>query len=162
MTVDLIIEDERWTKTGLPQIAERACTAALGFVSLDPVFWDVALLACDDARITELNAEFRGKPKPTNVLSWPSQDRAPTEPGGVPQQPDPDLDPELGDLAIAYETCLREAESAGRAFDHHVAHLIVHGTLHLLGYDHESEPDADRMESLEVEILASLGVENPY
>jgi len=83
-------------------------------------------------------------------------------PGAAPVPPDPAEGPELGDLAIAWETCAREAAEAGRPFADHVAHLVVHGTLHLLGYDHMCDEDADLMERIEVEILATMGIPDPY
>ena len=162
MTIEIAIEDVRWSDAGIESIAEVAVRAALAGAGLSAGAWEVSLLACDDARIAELNAGFRGKPSPTNVLSWPSEERGPDRPGDPPYPPDTGGDPELGDIAIAYETCLREAEASGRPFADHVRHLLVHGTLHLLGYDHETEADAARMETLEVEILATLGVPNPY
>lgn len=118
-------------------------------------------MGCDDTRIAALNADFRGKPKPTNVLSWPSEERGAEMPGAVPLAPDPD-EPEIGDIAIAWDTCHREAAEQGKFFDTHVIHLLAHATLHLLGYDHETDQDAMRMESLEVEILAALGLPDPY
>jgi probable rRNA maturation factor len=80
----------------------------------------------------------------------------------VPAPPDPEDGPELGDIALAFETCAREAAEAGIPFENHVLHLVVHGTLHLLGYDHVRDADGDLMERTEVEILASLGVPDPY
>ena len=112
--IDCIIEDERWTALGLEDLAERAARETLAHLGLDPADFEIALLACDDARIAELNGDFRAKPKPTNVLSWPSEERAPEEPGATPDLPEPGLDPELGDIAIAYETCLREARDQDR------------------------------------------------
>ena len=157
MNVDLVIEDDRWTAAGLAALAERACGAALEHLGI--VGAHLSLLACDDARIAELNADFRGKPTPTNVLSWPSEERGATAPGGDPLPP---RDLELGDIAIAWETCAREAEAAGTPFADHVRHLLVHGTLHLLGYDHIDDKDAGLMEALEVEILGKLGIADPY
>jgi len=160
--IDVVFEDDRWNAAGLAPLAIRATDAALAHLGLDPAAWEIALLACDDARIAALNADFRGKPQPTNVLSWPSDERAPEAPGAVPAAPDPDEGPELGDIAIAFDTCVREAAESGRPFADHVTHLLVHGTLHLLGYDHVRDADAERMERIEVEILASLGLPNPY
>jgi probable rRNA maturation factor len=155
--VDLVIEDDRWETAGLAALAERACNAALAHLGV--VGADISLLACDDARIAALNGDFRDKPTPTNVLSWPSEERGAAEPGGAPDAP---RDLELGDIAIAYETCAREADEAGRPLADHVSHLLVHGTLHLLGYDHIDDKDAALMEALEVEILGKLGIADPY
>ena len=162
MSVDVIIEDDRWQAAGLEPLAEAAAAAALAHLGLEPEEWEVSLLACDDARIATLNAEFRGKPTPTNVLSWPSEERASDAPGHRPDLPLPGPDPELGDIAIAYDTCLREAEDGGKPLADHVTHLIVHAVLHLLGYDHENDPDAALMEGLETEILGKMGLPDPY
>ncbi|MCR8546645.1 rRNA maturation RNase YbeY [Salipiger sp. P9] len=159
MLTDTIIEDDRWDEAGLESLAETAACAALTHLALDPERFEIAILACDDARIAGLNAEFREKPTPTNVLSWPSEERSPEEP---PQGGEEGLPEELGDIAIAYETCIREAEEQGKPLADHLTHLIVHATLHLLGYDHIRDADATLMETLEVEILGKLGVANPY
>jgi probable rRNA maturation factor len=161
VTVDVVIEDDRWATAGIEALSARAVGATLANLRLGGD-WEVVVLGCDDARIAALNADFRGKPRPTNVLSWPSEDRAPEAAGGVPPPPDSADGPELGDIALAYETCVREAAEAGIPFENHVLHLIVHGTLHLLGYDHVRDADGDLMEKTEVEILASLGVPDPY
>ena len=160
MTVDLVIEEPLWESAGLEQLAERGVAATLSHLGLQPGDWDVVVMGCDDARIAALNADFRGKPQPTNVLSWPSEERGAEIEGEWPESPTGD--PELGDLAIAYETCLREAESGDKPLNEHALHLVVHGTLHLLGYDHVRDGDGDLMESLEIAILAKLGVPNPY
>ena len=157
MIVETIIEDERWAEAGLEPLAERACAAALDHLGIDGA--EISLLACDDTRIAALNADFRGKPVPTNVLSWPSEERGAEAPGGEPLPPE---DLELGDIAIAFETCAREAAAADKPFADHVTHLLVHGTLHLLGYDHIEDKDAGLMEALEVEILGKLGIADPY
>ncbi len=164
MSVDLTVEDPRWEALDLEELAERAIDAALRHVALDPEDCEVSLMACGDARIAELNRAFRGKPDPTNVLSWPAEDLAADAPGAAPRRPETDFSGEiaLGDIAIAWETCAREAESAGRPLGDHVTHLIVHGLLHLLGYDHVDDADAARMEGAETEILGKLGLEDPY
>lgn len=163
--VDILIEDDRWDEAGLEGLASRAFGAVFSHFHMDAEGYEIALLACDDARIAELNAEFREKPTPTNVLSWPSEERAPEAPGGVPALPEPGEGPfpaELGDIAIAYETCAREALEADKPMADHVIHLLVHGLLHLLGYDHVDDRDATVMEKLEAEILATLGLKDPY
>lgn len=163
--VDCVIEDDRWEALGLEALADRAVRAALAYLGLEAEGFTLCLMACDDARIAELNAEFRGKPTPTNVLSWPSEERGAESPGVEPDLPEPgpaDMPEELGDLAIAWDTCASEAEAAGKPMAHHVTHLIVHGFLHLLGYDHIHDADAEIMEGHEVAILASLGLDSPY
>lgn len=158
MNIDVIIEDDRWTEVGLEALATDAFRALFVHMGLEDGA-EACLMGCNDARIAELNTEFRGKHAPTNVLSWPSEERASLDPGGPP---DPPSDPELGDIAIAYETCAREAKEQGKRLGDHVTHLIVHGLLHLLGYDHIDDKDAALMEALEVEILGKLGLADPY
>ena len=163
--VETVIEDARWEALGLAALAERAATAALAGVGLAIEGFSVSVMGCDDARIAVLNADFRDKPQPTNVLSWPSEERGAEFVGEAPDLPEPGdaEDPEpLGDIAIAWETCAREAEEQGKPMADHVCHLLVHGVLHLLGYDHVEDEDAALMEALEVRILASLGVSDPY
>jgi probable rRNA maturation factor len=160
--IDCIIEDERWTALGLEDLAERAARETLAHLALDPADFEIALLACDDARIAELNTEFRDKPTPTNVLSWPSDERGMEDPGAVPELPEPGPDSELGDIAIAWETCDREAREAGKSAQDHATHLIVHAVLHLLGYDHVRDLDATLMEQVEVAILGKMGLPDPY
>ncbi|QYX55917.1 rRNA maturation RNase YbeY [Roseovarius sp. SCSIO 43702] len=162
MPTETLIEDVRWHEAGLAALAERAAAATLAHLGLDPGEWHVSVLGCDDARIAVLNADFRDKPRPTNVLSWPSEERAAATPGKAPDPPDPQGDTELGDIAIAFDTCAREADGAGRPLADHVTHLLVHATLHLLGYDHEDARDAALMERLEVAILGEMGITDPY
>ncbi len=165
MLTETIFEDPRWEEVDLEALAERAARAALTHLGHDPEGYEIAVLGCDDDRIATLNADFRGKPRPTNVLSWPSEDLAAEAPGETPEPP-PDPDPQdahhLGDLALSYDVCRREAAEAGRDFGHHVTHLLVHGVLHLLGYDHIRDEDATLMEALEVSILGNLGIADPY
>lgn len=162
MPVEVVIEDDRWRAAGLEGLAGRAADVTLRHLGLDPGMREISLLACDDARIAALNAEFRGKPAATNVLSWPAEDLSADAPGEVPLPPEPGADGFLGDIAIAYDTCAREAAGADRPLADHVTHLIVHALLHLLGYDHVRDPDATLMEATEVAILGKLGVPDPY
>lgn len=156
ISVDTVIEDDRWDAAGLEELAERASRAALGWHRIGG---EVVVMGCDDARIAALNADFRGKARATNVLSWPAIEPAPRVPGAVPEPPDAD---ELGDIAISYDTCAAEAQAQGKPFQHHVTHLLVHAVLHLLGYDHEDSADADLMEETERRILAGLDIPDPY
>lgn len=149
--VEAVVEDPRWRAMAIDELAQRAARATLLAAGLDPEGCEISLLAADDARISELNAAFRGKPVPTNVLSWPSEER-----------PHPGEPRFLGDVALAYDTCVREAEAAGVAPADHVAHLVAHGILHLLGYDHETDAEADAMEAIERKILEILGLPDPY
>lgn len=145
-TFDVVIDDGRWEKAlgAAAAFAENCRDAAASF---EPALAKgAALLLADDETLADLNRRFRKIDKPTNVLSFPS---------GAG-------DGFLGDIAIAYETCEREADAARIAFRDHAAHLIVHGLLHLVGYDHEADEDANEMESLETRILAALGVADPY
>lgn len=114
---------------------------------------EVSVLLTGDATIRALNRDYRGKDAPTNVLSFPTEGDLP------PGAEGPAL---LGDVAVAFETTRREAEAEGKPLHHHLTHLLVHGTLHLLGYDHEEEGEAEAMEAREVAILARLGVPDPY
>jgi len=137
--------------------AALALTPWAGLAGAAPLV-EIAVRLTDDAEVYGLNRDFRGKDKPTNVLSFP--------------QVQPDLldtlsnsdDGEilLGDIVLARETCAREAEEKGIALEDHATHLIVHGTLHLVGYDHMDDASAAAMEAIEVKALASLGIANPY
>ncbi len=163
--VETIVEDPRWEAFGLEACAEAAGRATLATLGLKPDGFSIVVMGGDDARIAALNADFRGKPTPTNVLSWPSAERGAAVPGTAPAPPAPGTadDPaELGDIALAWETCAAEADVAGKPMTHHVTHLIVHGILHLMGYDHDRDADAALMEAVEVRALAALGVGNPY
>jgi probable rRNA maturation factor len=132
----------------LPRIIAAAVTAANAVAG--PEEGAVTVVVDDDKRIQELNKLWRGFDKPTNVLSFPSPD---VQPGPAHT---------IGDIAISYETAAREAAAEDKSFADHVAHLAVHGFLHLLGYDHESNEDAEEMEGLERVILARVGVSDPY
>lgn len=155
--VDIVIEDDRWLDAGLVSLAERAARAVGEW--LDIRDFQIVVMGCDDDRISELNEEFRGKPRPTNVLSWPAIEFDARAPGAPPVLPDVD---ELGDIAISYDTSKREAEAQKKPFADHVTHLLVHATLHLAGYDHIDDLDAETMEDAERSILGKLGIPDPY
>ncbi|HEX2137237.1 MAG TPA: rRNA maturation RNase YbeY [Microvirga sp.] len=153
VALEMSVEAGAWPEGGaMEDLARRAFTAALAAAADRPAGpVEISLLLTDDEGIRALNRQWRGKDGPTNVLSFP----APEQPG----VPGPRL---LGDVALAYETVRREAEAEGKRFEDHVAHLLVHGALHLLGYDHELEGQAEIMEALEVKALAALGIADPY
>lgn len=148
VTIEISVECEGWHRIlGAELIAHRAAKAA--FEAAEAGGGEVSIMLCDDARIRELNREFRKKDQPTNVLSFPSN----ATHNGVRF---------YGDVAIAFETVVREAREEGKRVDAHLTHLTAHGVLHLLGFDHENEDDAEKMESLETKILAKLGFSDPY
>ena len=145
-TVDVVINSRLWqAEPGAESVVRRAVAETAS--ALSTTAGELAIVLTDDSSIRALNRDWRGKDEPTNVLAFPS------EPG--PHRL-------LGDIVIAYETLAREARSERKSFDHHLAHLAVHGFLHLCGYDHESDRQAATMERLESAILARLGVPDPY
>tara|TARA_R110002124_G_scaffold6321_7_gene38369 strand:+ start:7507 stop:8016 length:510 start_codon:yes stop_codon:yes gene_type:complete len=160
---DIIIEDARWAEINLRALSDAAIGSVLNHLGHSPD-WQVSILACDDPKITELNTEFRDKPTATNVLSWPANDLAPIKAGEAPAAPKMDRfgDNELGDIAISYDTCLREAAQQNITMDNHTTHLLMHGCLHLLGYDHETDADATLMEGIESHLLEKMGITDPY
>jgi probable rRNA maturation factor len=163
--IDLVIEDERWSEVVLLPLANRACRLALECAGIAADGLEITVLACSDARISELNLQFRDQAKPTNVLSWPSFELVAQKPGGQPARPPSPIGPwptSLGDIAIAIETCAQEAERDRKDLHDHITHLILHACLHLLGYDHENDADAALMERLETKALASVGIADPY
>ena len=145
--IDVMIESGAWpsdaeaiVRGALARAAEAAHERRAGGA--------LAVLLTDDAAVRRLNATWRGLDKPTNVLSFPAP---PNDPSGA-----------LGDIAIAFETTAREAAAEGKPLAHHLSHLAVHGFLHLVGYDHEEDAQAEEMEALERKVLAGLGVPDPY
>jgi probable rRNA maturation factor len=163
--IDIILEDSRWQSAGLESLGQAAVAATFSELGLPQAGFSLCIMGCDDARIATLNADFRGKAAPTNVLSWPSAERGAARAGDMPEMPKagPADNPDhLGDIALAYDTCHAEALAADKPAPAHISHLIVHGVLHLLGFDHIRDADGDLMEALEVRILAHLGLPDPY
>ena len=150
LAVDIVVESPLWkAQRGADAMLRRALAAAGALVPSDG---ELAVVLTDDAAIRALNRDWRGKDAATNVLSFPAKEAR-------PDRRAPRL---LGDIVIAYETVAREAAAEGKPFMHHLAHLAVHGFLHLVGYDHEANGGADAMERLEIAILARLDVPDPY
>ena len=141
--IDVEIEDEAWTRA-LPEAQELALAAATATVTAAV---DLVILLTDDATVRDLNARFRDKDTATNVLSFPAGDMAGDH---------------MGDVALAYGVCAREAAEQGKTLAAHLQHLVAHGVLHLVGYDHEDDAEAEAMEAREREILAGLGLPDPY
>jgi len=154
MTVSVVANDSGWDAIpDLEKLARCAVDAALAgaYSGRQPVA--LAILLTGDAAIAEINRQWRGRAKPTNVLSFPAPAGLPVPEG----QPTP-----LGDIVLGFGTVAREAEEQGKPLPHHATHLIVHGVLHLLGQDHETEAEAEAMEALECTILKQLGIADPY
>lgn len=143
--ISILVNEPRWK--GLGPTVKRGVEAALAKQKVKQAALNVLLT--NDAEVKTLNAQYRGKNKPTNVLSFPDGEKI----DGVLQ---------LGDIAMAYETIAAEAAAQGKALKHHLSHLAIHGTLHLLGNDHEEDAEAEAMEALEIAILARMGIANPY
>jgi probable rRNA maturation factor len=155
MTEVLVVADGWQSEPDAEAVIQRAIATAAEIADADTGEAELAVMLTDDAGIRTLNNNWRGIDKPTNVLSFPAL--PPTGPAG------PDDAPRmLGDIAIAFETTRSEADDEQKPFDHHLSHLAVHGFLHLIGYDHEADDDAEAMEALETEILAQLGIPDPY
>ena len=151
--IDVMTTSGDWGRIVEPDaLARRAVEAAFAVAGKGPPApVELSLLLTDDAGVRELNLAWRGLDKATNVLSFPGS--GPASPDGVRH---------LGDITLAFETVAREAAEEAKSLADHVAHLIVHGTLHLLGYDHEIDAEAEGMEALEIEALARLGIADPY
>lgn len=153
LELDFILEENHWD---IVKNIDVICANIAQITSpklnyLQPIH--ATILLANDARLFELNAQFRDQHKATNVLSFPSGDA--------------EIDPDtgklyLGDIAISFETVLKESENTDKSLEQHLTHMIVHGVLHLAGYDHETDEEADEMEGFEIEILGELGISNPY
>lgn len=163
--VDAMVEAGDWSACGdVAALAEAAAVAALEEIGLSPAAIEVSVLFTDDAEIADLNGRFRGKPSPTNVLSWPAAELRPSAPGAKPAAPRLARGQRtpIGDIALAAETVAREAQERNLALRDHAAHLVMHGLLHCLGYDHETDADAALMEGVESRAMARLGLSDPY
>jgi probable rRNA maturation factor len=146
--IDVVVESSLWKEPRVVKsLIRRAVNEAAAAVSTSEA--ELAIVLTNDSAIRLLNRDWRGKDAATNVLSFPAQNGS-----GEP--------PLIGDIVLAYETIAREARDEGKPFAHHVAHLTVHGFLHLNGYDHQRSKDADEMEQLERKILRELAIPDPY
>jgi probable rRNA maturation factor len=147
--IEVVLDDPAWSAAlADPEaLARQAALAAIAFAAPR----DIAILLTDDAAVRDLNRRFRGQDKATNVLSFP----APPTPGNPPGAP-------LGDIALAFGVCQAEAGVQGKPLADHLRHLVIHGVLHLAGYDHHGADDAARMERIERDLLAAMQVPDPY
>jgi probable rRNA maturation factor len=159
LDIQISVEDDKWSSEDeLLAFSSKVLEQAAEFLKVEeeqplrnhPI--ELSLVFTNDAEIREINSEWRDKDKPTNVLSFPAY---PIQPGDEPG-------PMLGDIVIARETVEREAVDLEKSFDDHLTHLLVHGFLHLFGYDHMDDEEAEEMEGLETRILARLGLSDPY
>ena len=154
MTLSIDVDDADWDKiAGLEDLARRAVAAAFAAAGIDETRFETAILFTGDQTVARLNAEWRGKDHVTNVLSFPARQDIPV-PDGEPRP--------LGDIVLAAGVVAREAADQGKTLPDHTQHLIIHGVLHLLGHDHESDGEADAMQRLETDILKGLGIPDPY
>jgi probable rRNA maturation factor len=154
VTIEIAVEAGAWPpEAELRALARRALDGVLAEIAADGrAASELSVTFSDDAHVRSLNAQWRGKDKPTNVLSFPAFPE--TRRGVIP--------PMLGDVVLAAETVAAEADAEAKPLAHHLTHLIVHGILHLIGYDHEVDAEADEMEDMERRILAGLGIPDPY
>ncbi len=153
---DIVIEDEHWASVvGLEELIPNLAAETLRAVQLSPESRSVSVALLSDAEVRGLNKAFRGQDTPTNVLSFPS-------PAAMHIEGRNGETLFLGDVALAYETVVSEASAQGKTVLQHAAHLVVHGVLHLAGFDHDGDADAERMEAAEGAILARFGIPDPY
>ncbi len=144
--IDVEIEEEAWARD-LPDAQALVAAAAEAALAAAQREGAVVVLLTDDAGVHDLNSRFRGKDSATNVLSFPAP---------------PNPEDHLGDVALAHGVCVREAAEQGKSLAHHLQHLVAHGVLHLVGYDHETDDEAEDMEGLERVVMAGLGAPDPY
>lgn len=159
LTLNVAVESPQWTEVlnDGDALCREAAHATLALVRPDLVEGEISIVLTDDDEVRALNHRWRHKDTPTNVLSFPGVDLVPGEP--LPNLPGGLL---LGDVVLALQTVQREAEAEGKRPDDHVRHLVVHGVLHLLGYDHQTDDEATVMEQAETRVLAGLGIDDPY
>ncbi len=151
LDIDVVHDGGDWgSVAGAEELVRAAAVAVARELAISRA--EICVALSNDEQVAELNGSYRGKLKPTNVLSFPAVPMLPVE--GEPRF--------LGDIVLAFETLQREADDLGVPLAHHMQHLVVHGILHLVGYDHQTDEQAKEMESLEVRILADLGVADPY
>lgn len=160
MDIDITIKDERWQSCGFD--VNTALTVVAGhiynIIDIPEYATELSVVLCDDKFIQQLNKEYRGKDKATNVLSFPQLGDDIMD----PSSPEMAMESSLGDIIVSYDTIALEAEDQEKTLEDHFKHMCVHGMLHLLGYDHIDNEEAEEMESLEVEILSLMGIKNPY
>ncbi|MBB3811002.1 rRNA maturation RNase YbeY [Pseudochelatococcus contaminans] len=153
LSVDVLVQSQQWSALeGVESLVERAAAAALARGSVQVLNGaELSVALSDDAAVRQLNAQWRGLDKPTNVLSFPAAE--------ADELADA---PHVGDIVLAFETVAREARDDGKTLADHTSHLVIHGLLHLLGFDHETDAEAEAMEAIEIAALSDLGIADPY
>ena len=167
MKADILFNDNRWKKLPFEKIVHNSINLVAEDILLTTNDYEIAILACNDLEIINLNKNFRGDSAPTNILSWPEHEYKRMKPGGFPTRI---VNPTkfskgsdfLGNLAISFDRCSSEASAGSIRFEDYTTHLIIHGFLHLIGFDHDNELDAILMEDTEKRLLSRLGIKNPY
>ena len=164
---NVVFKDNRWKKLPLKKLAMDSLNLIADDVLQKNNDFEISILATNDSEVTYLNNNFRGYNRPTNILSWPERRYERKKPGLFPQLVSTssfysDGSNFLGNLAVSFDRCSIEAQEENLAFEDHLYHLLIHGCLHLVGFDHENELDAELMEDIEKKLLSKLGIENPY
>ena len=167
MKINIIFKDKRWMKIPLEEIAKGALKLIADRFAAKENNFEISILASNDNEIKELNKNFRGTDSITNIISWPEQESQSRQAGHLPIKMDKfKSDSEgiifLGNLAISFERCSTEAKEKNTYFEDHILHLLLHGCLHLIGFDHQNESDATLMENIEIRLLSGVGIKNPY
>ena len=167
MKTNILLKDKRWAEVPLEKIAESALKLVIENFLENKIHFEVSILASNDTKIREFNKNFRGQKTITNIISWPEHELQPKQPGHFPEKLDKSkFDTEgtifLGNLAISYERCSTEAKEKNVNFEDHMLHLLLHGFLHLVGFDHQNDLDANVMENIEIKLLSGVGIKNPY
>lgn len=164
MDVEILIENGAWENEKTKLSIEESAKAVFDFLELKHDDIEICFLCTDDEEVKNLNKTYRGIDKATNVLSFPA-DSYPDEEDEYSENPDENCAEKtclLGSVALSFDTILSESKNQEKTFENHLRHLVVHSVLHLLGYDHIDDKDAEKMEDLEVKILKNMGLENPY
>ena len=167
MIVDITYNDDRWKEFPFEAIAKRVFILIQDTILQEKKCFEISILVSNDEEIRHLNKNFRGFNQSTNVLAWPQYEYRISRPGDFPERISiltDHLDGSfcLGDLAISYDTCLHESQVTNIKFEDHVTHLLIHGGLHLIGFNHETERDALRMQEIEIRVLSKMGIGCPY
>lgn len=167
MKANIVFEDNRWRTLPLEKIAYTSLNLVMNNISLKNIDLEISILASNDYDLIRLNKEFRGHNSSTNILSWPEHEYKRLKFGDFPKRisvtssciAESNF---LGNLAISFDRCSTEAKERNITFEDHTMHLLIHGCLHLVGFDHENELDAILMEDIEKKLLLELGIKNPY